>query len=225
MSVFDFVIPVGARDTKRQIPGWAGYRRTGKRIFDYVFAIALLPLIAPVIAVLSLAIARDGGNPFFGHRRIWREGNEYRKWKQRTMVVEAEARLQAHLRDNPEAAAEWEMCHKLTNDPRITRLGCFLRRTSLDELPQIWNVLRNEMSFVGPRPVVRSELHRYGPHRVTYKSMMPGITGLWQVSGRNDICYADRVDFDLAYSKSMSFLTDAMLIARTGLSVIARTGK
>ena len=225
MSVFDFVIPVGASDTKGQIPGWAGYRRTGKRIFDYVFAIALLPLIAPVIAVLSLAIARDGGNPFFGHRRIGRDGKVFRCWKLRTMVVDAEARLQAHLRDNPEAAAEWKKCHKLTNDPRVTRLGCFLRRTSLDELPQIWNVLRNEMSFVGPRPVVRSELHRYGPHRVTYKSMMPGITGLWQVSGRNDISYAERVELDLAYSNSMSFLTDAMLIARTGLSVIARTGK
>ena len=225
MSVSDYVVPVGTGESEHNSPGWAGYRRTGKRIFDIVFAIALLPIIVPTIIVLWVVISRDGGNAFFGHRRIGRDGKVFRCWKLRTMVVDAEERLRAHLRDNPEAATEWKTYHKLTDDPRVTPLGRFLRRTSLDELPQIWNVLRNEMSFVGPRPVVRSELHKYGPHRVTYKSMMPGITGLWQVSGRNDISYAERVELDLAYSNSMSFFTDTVLIARTGLSVIARTGK
>lgn len=168
---------------------------------------------------------RDGGPGFFGHRRIGRNGEVFRCWKIRTMVVDAEARLAEHLASDPEAAAEWERDHKLRDDPRITRLGAFLRATSLDELPQIWNVLKGEMSFVGPRPVVRDEMRKYGAARTAYLAMKPGITGLWQVSGRNDVSYDERVAMDVEYVSSVSLLTDVRLILLTGLSIVDRTGR
>lgn len=225
MISFGFTTPVGARYSKSKLRGSTVYPRFGKRAFDIALAIALLPLIAPVVVLLSAVIALQGGNAIFGHRRVGRDGKVFRCWKLRTMVVDAEERLLAHLRNDPSAAAEWERDHKLTHDPRITPLGRFLRRTSLDELPQIWNVLTNDMSFVGPRPVVRSELHKYGPHRATYKSMTPGITGFWQVSGRNDITYPERVELDLAYAKSQSLITDAKVIFKTAASVVGATGR
>ena len=201
------------------------YRRAGKRAFDVFLAVLLLPLIAPLVAVLWFVTTRDGGSGFFGHRRVGRNGKVFRCWKLRTMVVDAEQKLREHIRNNPEAAAEWAKDHKLNDDPRITRLGRFLRKTSLDELPQIWNVLKGEMSFVGPRPVVRVELHKYGIHRPVYLSMTPGITGLWQVSGRNDVTYSERVQLDVDYSNDLSLLTDLRLIAMTGLSVVGATGR
>ncbi len=203
----------------------AVYRRAGKRLFDISLALILLPVILPVIAGLWCVTVRDGGRGFFAHKRIGRHGKVFRCWKLRTMVVDAEARLREHLAANPAAAEEWKRDHKLTDDPRITRLGRFLRRTSLDELPQIWNVLRGEMSFVGPRPIVRVELHKYGPHRPVYLSMTPGITGLWQVSGRNDVTYSERVQLDLDYSSKLSLVTDVRLIMMTGLSVVGATGR
>jgi len=208
-------------------PGAYGrlYRRAGKRLFDIALALMTLPLLLPVIAILWLAVSRDGGNGFFGHKRVGRNGKVFRCWKLRTMVVDAEEKLRAHLEANPEAAAEWARDHKLTDDPRITRLGAFLRKTSLDELPQIWNVIKGDMSFVGPRPIVRMELHKYGMFRPVYLSMTPGITGLWQVSGRNDVSYDERVQFDVDYSDSLSLFTDIRLIAQTALSVIGGTGR
>ncbi|WP_245584698.1 sugar transferase [Salipiger mucosus] len=201
------------------------YTVVAKRIFDIALAVALLPVLLPVISVLWAMTARDGGPGFFGHRRIGRNGKVFRCWKIRTMVPDAEARLAEHLMSNPEAAAEWARDHKLQNDPRITKMGGFLRSTSLDELPQIWNVLRGEMSFVGPRPVVRSEMKKYGHARTAYLSLKPGITGLWQVSGRNDVSYEERVAMDLQYLQTVSFLTDLRLIALTGMSVLDRTGR
>lgn len=225
MTMFDFVGPIRPRENHKNLSGLEFYRRSGKRLFDIGLSIFLLPVIAPVIVVLWFVVSRDGGSGFFGHTRIGRDGKAFRCWKLRTMVVDAEARLEEYLRSNPDAAAEWERDFKLTDDPRTTRFGRFLRRTSLDELPQIWNVLMNEMSFVGPRPVVRSELHRYGPERATYKSLTPGITGLWQVSGRNDVSYSERVQFDLDYSNTLSLFTDIRLIVQTIFSVFAATGR
>ncbi len=205
--------------------GFAPYKIAGKRVFDLVLALAIIPVLFPLIAVLWLMTKRDGGSGFFGHRRVGRNGKVFRCWKLRTMVVDAEQKLREHLKANPAAAEEWARDHKLDDDPRITRLGRFLRKTSLDELPQIWNVIRGEMSFVGPRPIVRVELHKYGTHRPVYLSMTPGITGLWQVSGRNDVTYDERVNFDVEYAKDISLLTDLRLIAKTGLSVVGATGR
>lgn len=201
------------------------YTRFGKRALDLTIALLLVPLIAPVVLVLALMVRRDGGAALFGHRRIGRNGKAFKCWKIRTMVPDAERRLLAYLRENPEAAAEWARDHKLENDPRITRLGNFLRRSSLDELPQLWNVIRGEMSLVGPRPIVRSELHKYGHARGAYLAMKPGVTGLWQVSGRNDVSYDERIAMDLRYADSMSMGSDLMIIAKTAGAVLDRTGK
>ena len=201
------------------------YTRFGKRALDLTIALLLVPLIAPVVLVLALMVRRDGGAALFGHRRSGRNGKAFKCWKIRTMVPDAERRLLAYLRENPEAAAEWARDHKLENDPRITRLGNFLRRSSLDELPQLWNVIRGEMSLVGPRPIVRSELHKYGRARGAYLAMKPGVTGLWQVSGRNDVSYDERIAMDLRYADSMSMGSDLMIIAKTAGAVLDRTGK
>jgi lipopolysaccharide/colanic/teichoic acid biosynthesis glycosyltransferase len=188
----------------------------GKRAFDLILALLLLPLLAPVIALLWLLVRLDGGPGFYGHSRVGRNGTPFRCWKLRSMCVSAEARLAAHLAQNPAAAAEWARDFKLTEDPRITRLGRILRKTSLDELPQIWNVLRGEMSLVGLRPITEAELTKYGPHQGLYLALRPGITGPWQVEGRgNRVSYADRVQLDLSYGQNLSLAHDLNLIART----------
>jgi lipopolysaccharide/colanic/teichoic acid biosynthesis glycosyltransferase len=225
MSLLDLVDSTNPEQLEIVRRGPALYRRAGKRAMDLLLAFAVLPIAAPVIAILWTITAMDGGNGFFGHKRIGRQGKVFRCWKIRTMVVDAETRLREHLERDPEAAEEWARNRKLTNDPRITRFGDFLRRTSLDELPQIWNVIKGDMSFVGPRPVVRTELHKYGEFRPVYLSMKPGVTGLWQVSGRNEVSYSDRVQFDLDYSSQLSLLTDIRLIFMTGLTILAGTGR
>ena len=196
-----------------------------KRVFDIFLALLLLPVLVPVIAALWFVTRRDGGPGFFGHTRVGKNGKYFKCWKIRTMVVDAEAKLQAYLEANPAAAEEWALDHKLENDPRITRLGDFLRRTSLDELPQIWNVLKGEMSFVGPRPVTRIEMRKYGRCRTAYLSLKPGITGLWQVSGRNNVSYDERVAMDVEYLQIMSLWEDIKIILKTGGAVLDRTGK
>nr|WP_242661860.1 sugar transferase [Salipiger thiooxidans] len=201
------------------------YARYTKRIVDIGLALILLPVLVPVIATLWAMTRTDGGPGFFGHRRIGKNGKVFRCWKIRTMVPNAEERLVAYLANNPAAAEEWARDHKLTDDPRITKIGRFLRETSLDELPQIWNVLMGEMSFVGPRPVVRAEMKKYGHGRTAYLTMKPGITGLWQVSGRNDVSYDERVAMDIEYLQTVSLKTDLQLIAKTAGSVLNRTGR
>ncbi|MEP4196173.1 MAG: sugar transferase [Aliishimia sp.] len=201
------------------------YRRFGKRFFDLALVLILAPVLMPVILVLWLLVQRDGGAGFFAHSRIGRNGVQFNCWKVRTMVVDSKERLAQHLNENPEAAAEWARDHKLANDPRITRLGSLLRKTSLDELPQLWNVLRGDMSFVGPRPVVLDEMPKYGKHQETYLSMKPGVTGLWQVSGRNDVSYEERVLMDVDYSRRIGLLYDVSLILKTAATVMNRTGK
>jgi lipopolysaccharide/colanic/teichoic acid biosynthesis glycosyltransferase len=212
-----------SREGSRLAAGF--YARTGKRAFDIGFVLLLLPVLVPVILVLWSAVRCDDGAGFFGHARIGRNGKPFRCWKLRSMVPDAEARLQAHLDADPAAAAEWRRSHKLADDPRVSRLGRVLRKTSLDELPQIWNVLKGEMSFVGPRPIVTRELARYGSSAPAYLAQKPGITGLWQVSGRNDISYDERVALDVAYLTRRSFLKDLKIIAKTGLAVIGTTGR
>ncbi len=203
------------------------YKIIGKRITDIVLAVLIAPLALIVVGVVAVIMTAsgEGSKLFFGHRRIGRNGKVFKCWKIRTMVLDAETRLREHLANNPEAAAEWARDHKLENDPRITGVGRFLRRTSLDELPQIWNVLKGDMSFVGPRPVVRLEMHKYGPSRPVYTSVRPGVTGLWQVSGRNDISYEERVQMDVEYVGAMSFFRDMSLISKTVLVVVKKTGK
>ncbi len=205
----------------------AGRRYLGvpKRVFDIVLALVILPVVAPVIAVLWLLTRMDGGKGFFGHTRIARGGTAFKCWKIRTMVPDAEAKLQHYLAENPAAAAQWVREYKLDNDPRITRIGGFLRKTSLDELPQIWNVLCGEMSFVGPRPVIEAELAKYHGSEWAYLSMRPGITGLWQVSGRNDVSYDERVQLDVNYAGNMSLGTDLRIIIKTASAVLNRTGR
>ncbi|WP_328801191.1 sugar transferase [Pseudoroseicyclus tamaricis] len=200
------------------------YPRYVKRLTDLVLALLILPIVGPVILVLALMTRRDGGPSFFGHQRIGKDGQTFRCWKVRTMVPNAQEKLKEYLAENPEAAAEWAADFKLRNDPRITKIGRFLRKTSLDELPQLWNVLKGEMSFVGPRPVIDGEIELYGVSRSYYESVRPGITGLWQVSGRNDTTYSERVAMDRAYVRKMSFFGDLGIILKTAKSVLGSTG-
>lgn len=204
------------------------YRDRGKRVLDVILCLLMAPLAVPVIA-LCWGVARfDGGAGFFAHERVGRDGQIFQCWKIRTMVPDAQVRLAAHLSAHPSARAEWAAHHKLRNDPRVTKIGAVLRKTSLDELPQIWNVLCGEMSLVGPRPIVRDELQRFGAAAAAYCAMSPGLTGLWQVQvhaqGRSDVTYAERVQMDLHYAKAQSLWLDLSLILRTVLTVLRRTG-
>lgn len=201
------------------------YRSFGKRISDIALVVLSLPVLLPVILVLALMVMRDGKAPFFGHRRVGRDGREFTCWKIRTMVPDAALRLEEHLAENPDARAEWDANFKLDDDPRITRLGDFLRRSSLDELPQLWNILKGEMSIVGPRPVTVPELAFYDRYVDQYLAMRPGLTGLWQVSGRNDLNYDERVRLDAVYYRLCNPTLDTMIVARTALAVLARTGR
>jgi len=211
--------------TQPQSPPTTFYRTYGKRIFDITLALCLLPLVAGIIAGAWLIVRRDGGAGFFGHTRIGRYRKPFKCWKIRTMSMNSEQRLREYLAENEQAAVEWERDFKLTKDPRITSIGYFLRKTSLDELPQIWNVLRGEMSFVGPRPITRVELGRYGDDVGHYHTTLPGITGLWQVSGRNDVSYERRVALDVQYAQEMSLTGDLKIILLTVTTVVGMTGK
>ncbi|APZ52870.1 sugar transferase [Salipiger abyssi] len=200
------------------------YHGFAKRPFDLFLAALMLPILVPVIALLYVAVRLEGGPGFFGHHRVGRNGQVFRCWKIRTMVPDAKERLEHLLANDPQARAEWESDRKLRNDPRVTRLGAFLRKSSLDELPQIWNVLKGEMSLIGPRPVTAPELERYGGHKWIYQSMRPGITGLWQVSGRNEVSYDERVQLDANYFRELSLVSDVRILLQTVGAVLNRTG-
>lgn len=199
--------------------------RLYKRGLDISLTLLFMPLWLSIIAILGLLARLDGGPGFFAHERIGRDGRKFKCWKIRTMVPDAADRLARHLNTNPTARLEWQENHKLNDDPRITRLGSFLRRTSLDEIPQLLNVLRGDMSLVGPRPVVQDELEKYGVYRSGYLAMTPGITGLWQISGRNDVSYAARVMMDMEYLAKSSLVLDLKILIKTLHAVLARTGK
>jgi exopolysaccharide production protein ExoY len=199
--------------------------RRAWRATDVVISAAALVFLAPLMLLIAAIVyLSDPGPIFFGHRRLGRGGRVFRCWKFRSMVVDAQEQLARLLASDPEARAEWERDHKLRQDPRITRIGSFIRRTSIDELPQLWNVLIGQMSLVGPRPIVQDEAARYGRYFTDYCSVTPGITGLWQVSGRNDVSYRRRVALDVAYSRSQSFKLDLTILALTVPRVILAKG-
>jgi lipopolysaccharide/colanic/teichoic acid biosynthesis glycosyltransferase len=196
-----------------------------KRAIDLVITLALLIASAPVWVVIAVAISLDGGPIFFGHRRITRGGRTFGCLKFRTMVPNAGARLQDLLRRDPAARAEWETSQKLRSDPRITRVGRLLRAWSLDELPQLLNILWGDMSLVGPRPVVQQELdEHYGPAARAYLAVRPGLTGAWQVSGRSSTSFAYRVRLDEAYVSRPSLRTDCAIMLKTVRVVLLRDG-
>jgi Undecaprenyl-phosphate galactose phosphotransferase WbaP len=188
-------------------------------------ALIALAIFLPLMAFIALAIwAQDGGPIIFQHRRIGRHGHSFPCLKFRSMAVDAEQRLHQLLASDPVSRAEWERDHKLRNDPRVTRLGAFLRKSSLDELPQLLNVLRGDMDLVGPRPIVDAEICKYGSRFKHYCSVKPGITGLWQVSGRNDTSYRTRVALDCVYAKAKSPALDLWVLVSTVPAVLMRKG-
>ncbi len=190
-----------------------------------IIAGGLSILLSPLLVVIALLVARDGGTPFFVHRRAGLRGRTFGCIKFRTMVTDADRRLAAVLASDPEAAAEWRAHFKLARDHRVTPFGRFLRKTSLDELPQLWNVLCGDMSIVGPRPVTNEELERYGGVAGVVLSVRPGMTGLWQVVGRGRATtYAERVEMDLRYVQTMTLRRDVTILLLTSLVVLRGTG-
>lgn len=201
------------------------YRDLVKRLFDLVLALAILPLVLPVFAVLYLLVRRDGGSFLYKHPRIGLGGKTFDCLKIRTMVVDSETILKDVLDQNPDARKEWNENFKLRNDPRITPIGKSLRKTSLDELPQIFNVLLGDMSVVGPRPITSEELGLYGDAAEDYKRVNPGLTGPWQVTGRRENDFKSRVALDTAYVKNVSFFTDIYYILATVPEVVFARGR
>lgn len=201
-----------------------GLGAVAKRTLDILGALALGLIFSPLMLVIVVLTRREGGSVIYKHRRVGLNGKMFGCLKFRTMVPNADQVLRELLESDPALKAEWVRDHKLRNDPRITRLGRFLRRTSLDELPQIWNVLRGEMSLVGPRPVVREELLRYGRSVRVYLSTKPGITGLWQVTGRNDTDYRRRVALDAYYARNQNLLLDMYILFKTTGVVLGGSG-
>jgi exopolysaccharide production protein ExoY len=196
-----------------------------KRALDIIGAGLGLVVLSPFFLIVALMVRADGGPAFFAHQRVGRGGKLFGCLKFRSMVIDSQARLEALLASNPAARAEWEATRKLKNDPRITRIGRFLRSTSLDELPQLINVLRGEMSLVGPRPVQEAEIDRYyGASAAHYMAVRPGITGLWQVSGRSETSYESRVALDVAYVSRPSMIADLAILFRTPVAVLSRRG-
>ncbi len=196
-----------------------------KRIFEVGIAALLLILALPLAFAIAIAIVLETRGPvFYGHTRIGRNERRFRVWKFRSMVADADAALQEYLKDHPGRRAEWRRSHKLKEDPRVTRVGRLLRRSSLDELPQLWNVLRGDMSLIGPRPIVEEEIAKYGPSLSLYLQVQPGLTGLWQVSGRADTGYRRRVDLDCQYIRNWSLLADLKILLKTVRVVLCGHG-
>lgn len=201
------------------------YARFGKRIFDIAFALVLLPMILPVIMGVWLLTRRDGGPGFYSQLRIGKDGRHFTCWKIRSMHMDAERLLTELCAKDPEIAREWQTYQKLNDDPRITPLGKFIRATSLDELPQIWNVLVGDMSFVGPRPFMNTQEAIYqNANGSAYYHMRPGITGLWQVMGRGQTSFVSRVEFDDRYWEELSFRTDLKILYKTVRVIFEGTG-
>ena len=200
-------------------------RQAFKRVFDLCIIFIAAPLLIPVFCMLALAIKIDSRGPvFFRHKRVHTRAKDFFIWKFRTMVQGADTILATYLQENPDLRTEWEQTQKLHNDPRITRLGRILRKTSLDELPQLWNVLKGELSLVGPRPIVQDEVRKYKDAFSLYEKVRPGITGLWQISGRSCTSYDERVDLDSYYIRNWSIWFDLYILAMTPSAVISGHG-
>lgn len=198
------------------------YRNGFKRVFDVLLVLLAAPFVVPLVAVLAVMVAQDGGKPFYTQHRVGKGGRIFRMWKLRSMVVDADARMAAHLAADPAAKREWDEAQKLRNDPRITSFGQFLRKSSLDELPQLWNVLTGDMSLVGPRPMMPQQQAFY--RGKGYFELRPGITGAWQTAGRNRTSFAARSQFDDQYNDDLSLATDARIMLRTVGVVVQGTG-
>lgn len=215
--------PLAAGATPQLPKVWKTLYRGGvKRVIDLVLVIATFPFWLPIILITAVLVARDGHNPFYTQDRIGRNGRVFRMFKLRSMVHDADAVFEAYLQAHPEARAEWDATQKLKHDPRITRLGRLIRKTSIDELPQLFNVVLGHMSLVGPRPMMVCQKPLYPGSR--YYDMRPGLTGFWQVSNRNHCRFVDRARYDNAYHASMSLRTDVALIWRTMGVVLRGTG-
>jgi exopolysaccharide production protein ExoY len=211
--------------TRRRVPSGSGTAQRIERHLNQAGAFVLLLLAAPLMLLVAWLIwRRDGAPILFAHYRVGRNGELFKCLKFRSMYRDSERMLQELLLSDPAARAEWERDQKLSRDPRVTPVGHFLRKTSLDELPQLINVLRGEMSLVGPRPITTGELARYGAARWHYLSVTPGMTGLWQVSGRNNTTYDERVALDRRYVEERSVGLDLSILWRTLGVVLARDG-
>ncbi len=216
--------PVAGRSSARGPEHTLRYRLI-KRAIDLLLAMICLPVLLPVIGMVALAIRLSSPGPiFFSHRRIRGHGRFFSMWKFRTMCVNSAEVLENYLAAHPDARAEWKKDHKLKHDPRVTKVGEFLRRTSLDELPQIWNVLTGSMSLVGPRPIVAAEVEKYGECFADYCKVKPGVTGLWQVSGRSRVSYPERILLDRQYARTWSLTGDLRILVRTLSSVVNQDG-
>jgi exopolysaccharide production protein ExoY len=206
----------------RRVSHQGAYGLLFKRVLDIAFVVAVAPIALPLILVAALLVATDGHAPFYMQKRVGRFGGVFGMVKLRSMVLGADEVLAEYLGRNPEANAEWNLSQKLRKDPRITKVGRFLRKSSLDELPQLWNVLVGDMSVVGPRPITEAQRGLY-PGR-SYYMLQPGITGLWQVSKRNDCSFKDRSIIDDQYAETLSFREDLRIVVRTVGVVIRCTG-
>lgn len=210
------------RKANTSVPRIRFYELGLKRVFDLCAVLLSLPFVLPLIGILALLVRRDGGPAFYTQPRVGRDGKIYQILKLRTMVEDADSLLNAYLASNSCAAAEWETTQKLKNDPRVTPIGHILRRCSIDELPQLWNVLVGQMSLIGPRPMMPEQQDIYPG--LAYYSQRPGITGLWQVSQRNEGSFAERARFDTDYVANMSFVRDMKILLSTCLVVLNCTG-
>jgi Undecaprenyl-phosphate galactose phosphotransferase WbaP len=199
--------------------------RVIKRALDWTLAVTMVTACLPFFALIAAAIKLTSAGPvFYGQERIGKSRRPFLAWKFRTMHSDADSRLEACLASDESLREEWARDHKLRNDPRVTGVGQILRKTSLDELPQLWNVIRGEMSLVGPRPIVSAEVPKYGSDFGLYLDVPPGITGLWQVSGRNRTTYEQRVRLDAFYAQNWSLSLDLYILARTVSAVITGDG-
>lgn len=213
--------PAASRDLLAGRDG--AYARSGKRALDIVLAAVALFLIAPVLVLLAGAMWIESGNPFYSQERLGRNGRRFRMYKLRTMVVDADRHLDTCLANSPALRAEWNLTQKLKCDPRITNIGRLLRKTSMDELPQIFNVLKGDMSLVGPRPMLPEQLPLYD-HPEAYLTLRPGLTGLWQVTARNEHSFSLRAVLDLRYAKKVSLKSDLKIIGATFGVLMRATG-
>ena len=209
---------------QRRQDGARAIGQIAKKSLDFAAALAMCVIAAPALILLAVIVRLDGGPALFGHERVGHRGRTFYCLKFRTMAVASDRVLEELLARDPAAREEWAASRKLRNDPRVTRVGRFLRATSLDELPQLLNVLRGEMSLVGPRPIVPAELPRYGADVGYYLAAVPGVTGLWQVSGRSDTSYEQRVQLDSEYVRNWSFWTDLAILFKTVPAVLLKRG-
>lgn len=196
-----------------------------KRFMDIFIILLFSPILIPVMLLLAILTKITSKGPvFYGHKRVGKNGKEFKCWKFRSMCIDADKKLEKILAENPEMRIEWEKERKFVNDPRITKFGSILRKTSLDELPQIFNILAGQMSFVGPRPVTEPELVKYGKYKDFVLSVAPGLSGMWQISGRSDTGYEERVSFDTYYIQNWSIWLDIWILIKTVWTVLSKKG-